>query len=200
MNAPNGTLESARPYAGAVAALPWGRELTRADLETLPDDGHRYELLDGSLLVTPAPGTAHQVAAFELAKLLDTATAGTELLVLLAPLEVALSDLVVLQPDVVVVHRRDLDARGVGGIPILVAEVLSPSTRRIDLGSKRSAYEAAGVERYWVVDPEIPSLTAWRLEGGSYTREAEVSGDATYHAVQPFAVAVAPGSLLRPLG
>lgn len=182
-----------------MAALPWGRELTRADLETLPDDGHRYELLDGSLLVTPAPGPAHQVVAFELAKVLDAAATGSDLLVLLAPVEVVLSDLVVLQPDVVVVRRDDIDERGVVGIPLLVVEVLSPSTRRFDLGSKRAAYEAAGVGLYWVIDPEAPSLNAWRLEGASYAVEATVSGQTAYQVVDPLAVEIVPASLLRPL-
>jgi Uma2 family endonuclease len=179
-----------------VAALPWGRELTRADLATLPDDGHRYELLDGSLFVTPAPGPVHQVVAFELAKLLDAATEGTDLLVLLAPVEVVLSDLVVLQPDVVVAHRDDIDDRGVNGVPPLVAEVLSPSTRSFDLGSKRAAYEAAGVGRYWVLDPDARSLTAWKLEGESYALEARTSSDDAFHAVEPLSLEIRPAALL----
>lgn len=182
-----------------MAALPWGRELTRDDLATLPDDGHRYELLDGSLLVTPAPGPVHQVVAFELAKLLDAAVAGTDLLVLLAPVEVVLSDLVVLQPDVVVARREDIDARGVNGIPLLVVEVLSPSTRRIDLGSKRTAYETAGVGCYWVVDPDAPALTAWRLENASYAVEATVTGDDVFRAFEPLVIELRPSELLRHL-
>jgi Uma2 family endonuclease len=182
-----------------VAALPWGRELTRADLGSLPDDGHRYELLDGSLLVTPAPSPAHQVAAFELAKLLDAAAAGTDLLVLLAPGEVALSDRLVLQPDLVVVRRADLDDRGVVAVPLLVVEVLSPSTRRFDLGSKRAAYEGAGVGRCWVVDPDAPSLTAWRLDGAAYTVDAVVAGEAAYQAVEPMTVQIVPARLVGPL-
>lgn len=152
-----------------MAALPWGRELTRDDLATLPDDGHRYELLDGSLLVTPAPGPVHQVVAFELAKLLDAAVAGTDLLVLLAPVEVVLSDLVVLQPDVVVARREDIDARGVNGIPLLV------------------------------VDPDAPALTAWRLENASYAVEATVTGDDVFRAFEPLVIELRPSELLRHL-
>jgi len=182
-----------------MAVLPWGRELTRADLDDLPDDGHRYELLDGSLLVTPAPRPAHQVAAFELAKLLDGATAGSALLTMTAPLEVAFSDVTVLQPDVLVVRRKDLDERGVAGTPVLVVEVLSPSTRRFDLGSKRSAYESAGVGHYWVVDPDVPSPVSWRLHQGAYVEEAAVSGTEAFCSTEPVAINVVPAELLRPL-
>jgi len=182
-----------------MAVLPWGRELTRADLHDLPDDGHRYELLDGSLLVTPAPRLAHQVAAAEVFKLLDAATAGGALFTVIAPIEVAFSDVTVLQPDVLVVRREDLDDRGVTGIPVLVVEVLSPSTRRFDLGSKRSAYEAAGVANYWVVDPDVPSLIAWRLHEGSYLEEGAVTGDGAFLSTQPVAITVVPVELLRPL-
>jgi len=178
-----------------MAVLPWGRELTRADLHDLPDDGHRYELLDGSLLVTPAPRLAHQVAAAEVFKLLDAATAGGALFTVIAPFEVAFSDVTVLQPDVLVVRRE----RGVTGIPVLVVEVLSPSTRRLDLGSKRSACEAAGVANYWVVDPGVPSLIAWRLHEGSYLEEGAVTGDGAFLSTQPVAITVVPVELLRPL-
>lgn len=182
-----------------MSALPWGRALTRVDLDALPEDGHRYELLDGALVVTPAPGSAHQVAAFEVAKRLDAATTGTDLLVLVAPLEVALSDSVVLQPDVVVAHRGDLDERGVNGVPVLVVEVLSPSTRRLDLGSKRAAYEAAGVGAYWVVDPAVPNLSAWRLDAGSYNLEGHVTGNEAYRAIEPLALEIVPATLILPL-
>lgn len=190
---------SLQPYAGGMAVLPWGRELTRADLDDLPDDGHRYELLDGSLLVTPAPRPAHQVAVGELFTLLRDATAGSEMLTMMAPLEIALSAVTVLQPDVLVVRRDDLDDRGAAGVPMLVVEVLSPSTRRFDLGSKKSAYESAGVPNYWVVDPDVPSLIAWRLHNGSYVDEAGVSGDEQFRSSEPVQITVVPADLVRPL-
>lgn len=189
-----------RPYAGVMAVLPWGRELTRADLDDLPDDGHRYELLDGSLLVTPAPRPMHQIAVGEVFVLLRAAASGSEYVTIMAPLEVAFSDVTVLQPDVLVVRKADLDDRGAAGVPVLVVEVLSPSTRRFDLGTKRSAYEAAGVAHYWVVDPEIPSLVAWRLHEGVYVEVAAATGDETFHFTGPFVIAVVPSDLIRPLG
>ncbi|MFN2607157.1 MAG: Uma2 family endonuclease [Acidimicrobiales bacterium] len=77
--------------------------------------------------------------------------------------------------------------------PLLVVEVLSPSTRRHDLGSKRLAYAGYGVAAYWVVDPEPPvTLVAFGLQGGAYVELARVTGEAPYQASVPFAVTVLP--------
>jgi Uma2 family endonuclease len=84
----------------------------------------------------------------------------------------------------------------VEGAPVLVVEVLSPSTRSIDLGTKRLAYEAAGVPAYWLVDPEVPSLTVLELDAGRYVERATVTGDDAFHADFPFAVTVIPARLL----
>jgi Uma2 family endonuclease len=183
-----------------MSALPWSRPLTRADLEGMPEDGHRYELLEGSLLVTPAPAPRHQVALLELASLLHAAIAGTKLLVLVAPIDVAFSDSTVLEPDVLLVRRADVGERGVEAAPLLVAEVLAPSTRSLDLGAKRLAYAAGGVPHYWVIDPYRPSLVAWRLGAtGDYKEVAVVEGDEPFAAAEPVPVTVVPADLIRPL-
>ena len=74
--------------------------------------------------------------------------------------------------------------------------MLSPSTRRIDLGTKRLAYEAAGVPAYWLVDPDVPSLTVLELDAGRYVERATVTGGEAFHATVPFAVTVVPARLL----
>ncbi len=176
-------------------ALPWGAPLTEDDLATMPDDGHRYELLDGALLVTPAPNVSHQRFVTRLLVLLDGARQqGLEVFV--APTDVRLSSITVLEPDVLVVRTADLTPARVEGPPLLVVEVLSPSTRRIDLGSKRLAYEAAGVPAYWLVDPDVPSLTVLELDAGAYVERATVAGDEPFHATFPFDVTVVPVRLL----
>ena len=116
----------------AVTTLPWGRPLTWQDLPDVPDDGHRYELVDGMPLVSPSPRRLHQRAVTRLALLLgDACPRGLELL--LAPFDVVLADDTVLQPDLVVAACSDLDPDPVPLIPELVVEVLlSPSTRRVD--------------------------------------------------------------------
>ena len=175
--------------------LPWGAVLTEDDLATMPDDGHRYELLDGTLLVTPAPSEAHQICVGSLLVLLYGARQ-PGLQVLPARFDVRLSRITVLEPDVLVARKSDLTPARLEGPPLLAVEVLSPSTRRLDLGTKRLAYEAAGVPAYWLVDPDVPSLTVLELDAGRYVERATVSGDEAFHATFPFAVTVVPARLL----
>ncbi len=177
-------------------ALPWGAVLTEDDLASMPDDGHRYELLDGTLLVTPAPNPDHQRCVGSLLRPPPGRTAGGRTRCLLAPFDVRLSHVTVLEPDVLVARRADLTPARLEGPPLLAVEVLSPSTRRIDLGTKRLAYEAAGVPAYWLVDPEVPSLTVLELDAGRYVERATVTGDEAFHATVPFAVTVVPARLL----
>jgi Uma2 family endonuclease len=178
-----------------VTTLPRSRPLTRADLDALPDDGHRYELLDGSLVVTPAPTWRHQSAVVRLWKVLDAARPGPEIRVFVAPMDVVLAADTVLQPDVLVARRSDLSEADLPTAPLLAVEVLSPSTRRIDLTLKRSRYEAAGCRAYWVVDPEAPSLLAWELRHGTYELVADVRGTETHRATSPYPVEVRPADL-----
>jgi len=89
---------------GDVTTLPRGQAYTRADLETMPDDGHRYEIVDGTLVVTPAPSLRHQIAVVNLVLVLSAACTDG-LRVLTAPFDVALATDTVMQPDVVVARR-----------------------------------------------------------------------------------------------
>lgn len=139
-----------------------GDVFTEDDLPGMPDDGNRYEIVDGSLIVTPSPIRRHQRAVVALTRRLAQACP-PDLEVLVAPFDVRISATTVLQPDVLVTSRDDGDQRQLPGPPLLAVEVLSPSTRLIDLGLKRARYEAAGCPSYWVVDPVAPSLTAWQL-------------------------------------
>ena len=175
--------------------LSWGAPLTEDDLAQMPDDGHRYELLEGVLLVTPAPNLSHQRCVASIFKLLDGGTP-PEQEVLFAPFDVRLSRATVLEPDVLVARKTDLTPARLEAAPLLAIEVVSPSTRLIDLGSKRLAYESAGVPAYWLVDPDVPSLTVLHLEDGRYVEHAVVTGDEPYTADIPFQVTVVPSALL----
>jgi Uma2 family endonuclease len=179
----------------SVTTLPRSRPLTRADLDAMPDDGHRYELVDGTLVVTPAPSPRHQTVVGELFVVLRQA-APHEMRVFVAPLDVALADDTVLQPDVLVARRADLTVRELPAAPVLAVEVLSPSTRRVDLMLKRSRFEAAGCPSYWVIDPDEPSLTAWELQDERYAEVAHVVGDQEFAARTPYPVTVGPARLL----
>jgi Uma2 family endonuclease len=168
--------------------------MTRADLDQLPDDGRRYELIDGVLVVSPSPTWLHQRAAFRLARLLDDACS-EDLEVFTAPLDVDIADDTRLQPDILIVRRDRLGERSLSGLPELAVEVLSPSTRRFDLVLKRSRYEEAGCPGYWVVDPEGPSIVAWELVDGRYVESGRADGDAELVLTRPYHVVVNPARL-----
>lgn len=180
---------------GDVTTLPRGRAYTRADLETMPDDGHRYEIVDGALLVTPSPSVLHQAVSSNLIRVFQ-ASAPSALRVLHAPLDLVLDEDTVLQPDLLIVPTADLNRPEQPVRPLLVAEILSPTTRRVDLTLKRSRYEAAGIASYWVVDPDVPSLTAWQLLDGRYVDAAHAEGDELFEVSIPFGVRLRPGDLL----
>ncbi|WP_461157127.1 Uma2 family endonuclease [Saccharopolyspora tripterygii] len=172
------------------------RPFTVYDLETMPDDGHRYELLDGALLVTPAPGYKHQKVVLRLGALLDAACPD-DLEVLPAPFAVRPSVTVELQPDLLVARDEDLTEAYLPAAPVLAVEVLSPSTRLNDLNSKKAFYERLGVPCYWVIDPLEPRLTAFELgEDGEYERIVEVAGSEGFDAAHPFPVRVVPAELI----
>lgn len=178
-----------------VTLLPQSRPLTRADLETMPDDGHRYELVDGALLVTPAPSLRQQLVSSRLHVLLaNAATPG--LLVLSAPTDVVLAEDTVMQPDLIVVERAGFDDPSTPLRPLLAVEILSPSTRRIDLTLKRSRFEAAGIPSYWVVDPDVPEIIAWDLADGKYAEAGRATGESPLSIARPFHVDVVPARLL----
>ncbi len=136
----------------ATRIRPW----TRADLDHLPDDGNRYEVLDGALLVTPAPNERHQRVATELAAQLVWYCRAHRLGTVYAYGAIP-RDRSELQPDVMVV-LGDVRERKSGwkGLPrpALVVEVLSDSTRSRDLLLKREAYDRWGIAEYWVVDAD----------------------------------------------
>ena len=178
-----------------VTALPFSRPLTRADLEDTPDDGHRYELIDGVLLVSPAPRLAHQAAVGGLHVLLRSACP-PDLRVVLAPFDVVLADDTVVEPDLLVAPRAQFTERDLPGAPLLAVEVLSPSTRRIDLLLKRDRLQQAGCPSYWLVDPEVPSLVVLELRDGEYAETARVSGTEAAHLTAPFPLTVVPADLL----
>jgi Uma2 family endonuclease len=162
----------------------------------MPDDGHRYELVDGSLLVTPAPSLLHQRVVGNLYLALR-AGCPADLEVFVAPVDVVLGPHTVMQPDVLVGRRADLTERNLPAAPVLAVEVLSPSTHHIDLGTKRLAFEAAGVPSYWVVDPDEPRVTVLELAGNAYGEVAVVTAGQVWEAVRPFPVRVAADDLLQ---
>lgn len=176
-----------------------GKPFTVAELDRMPDDGHRYELLDGVLVVSPRPTPAHQVVAFTLATILDRACP-PDWQVVPEP-AVMVSRQTEFAPDIAVVSRDQLSGTKITRPPILAVEVRSPSTALIDLNAKKAAYERFGVPSYWVVipDPDKPELIAFELRDGRYAEAARVSGGEPFAAARPFAVEVIPARLVAGL-
>lgn len=134
------------------------RRWTVADLEDLPDDGNRYEIIDGELFVTPFPALHHQAAVGELhARLREFLLRQPVGVVFVSPADVTFSPTRAVQPDVfvapIVDGRRPQQWTDVTEL-ILAVEVLSPSTARADRVRKRSLYREQGVAEYWIVDLE----------------------------------------------
>lgn len=169
--------------------------LTRADLDLMPDDGRRYELIDGVLVVSPSPLRRHQRAVFRLAIALEE-VCPDDLEVLFAPFDVALAEDTVMIPDLIVARRADFTPRDLPTAPLLAVEILSPRTRRFDLTIKPARLAAAGCPSYWVVDPEVPSLTAFELRDGAYAELATVTADEEFTAAAPYAVVIRPADLV----
>lgn len=153
---------------------------TLDDLHALPDDGRRYELIDGVIVVSPAPNRAHQDVSKRLLQLvLPFETVYNLGWVYYAPFEVRLLPGTVVQPDLLFVSQARasvLRPTHVEGAPDLVVEVLSPSTRRRDLGDKLAVYEAAGVREYWLADPPQHRFFAYTLHNGRFEPIPEIGG------------------------
>ncbi|MET8997458.1 Uma2 family endonuclease [Amycolatopsis sp. NPDC004169] len=174
--------------------------LTVQDLAGMPDDGRRYELIDGVLLVSPAPGRRHQKIAYRLYGVLE-ASCPPEFEVVGAPFAVHSGDKVELQPDVLVGLDEDFTDKDLPAAPVLAVEVLSPSTAIHDLNTKKAVYERLGTHSYWVIDPDEPALTVFELdEEGHYCQVAKAAGDEVFETERPFPVRVVPRELLGRLG
>jgi Uma2 family endonuclease len=146
--------------------------LTYDDYAALPDDGRRYELYEGELIMTPAPRPRHQLVIGNLHVLMAEHVRGRGLgQVFLSPIDVILSRITVLQPDLVYLDPERLGIvteRALEGAPTLVVEVLSPLTHARDRGSKQALYARHGVPYYWIVDPAARTIQALRLVGEAY--------------------------------
>lgn len=171
------------------------REWTIADLDLLPDDGLQYELLDGMLLVTPPPIPDHQRFVRGIFKVLDAACADERFEIFFAPVGWQPDDRTSLEPDALVVERAKVGREAIHGALLLAVEVLSPSTRRKDRVLKFSKYEEAGVESYWIVDPNGPTVTAYDLRDGRYVEVGSATGRQTLAVRRPFPVTLVPSKL-----
>lgn len=145
---------------------------TYKNYASLPDDGRRYEIVNGVLFMTPSPSGAHQDAVLEIASHLRSHVklAGIGL-VRVAPFDVELAQNVVVQPDVLVVlneHGDRIKEDRIVGAPDLVVEVASPGTATYDRNNKYHAYARAGVPEYWIADPIAQTVEVLALDISTY--------------------------------
>jgi Uma2 family endonuclease len=167
----------------APVASPDGRPWTVARYREMPEDGQRYELIEGTLYMTPAPLVPHQktlgaIYRWLYAHLERGAFSGD---VLVAPCDVYLGDDVVVQPDLLVItpdRLHLLGDDGFHGAPTVVVEVGSPGTATYDRHDKLLAYAKSGVPEYWLVDVQAKSLEILALRGGRFATHAISSGPA----------------------
>ena len=181
---------------GMAAPTYWTAEMVRQ----LPDDGNRYEVVNGELLVTPAPRLPHQLLVTRLAVAIANYLAREPVGVMLtSPADISWGRDVLVQPDVFVVPPGEATHGEWSRIRTLlvVAEVLSPSTARADRFTKRRRYQEAGVPLYWIVDGDEQRVEVW-------TPDAELPAIETQQLIwlpagarQPFTLALR--ELFRPV-
>jgi Uma2 family endonuclease len=149
-----------------MATKPALQRWTYAEYARLPDDGNRYELIAGELVVSPSPHHRHQLAGMRISGIFENFTRDRGIGQLYGPLDVLLSESDYLIPDLVFLkhdRRAILSDRGVEGPPDLVIEIVSPSSSLRDRGVKRERYALFGVPLYWIVDVTLGQIEVYRL-------------------------------------
>ena len=151
--------------------------LTYDDYCQIPDDGNRYEVIDGVLYMSPSPIFRHQQISTNLSAMLwswsKEAQSGQ---VCHAPMDVVLSENNIVQPDILFVSNARasiIEEKNIQGAPDLLIEILSEGNRRHDEVRKRDLYEAHGVQEYWVVDPVLETIKVYRSEESRFIKAAE---------------------------
>jgi Uma2 family endonuclease len=155
---------------------------TYNDYAALPNEGKRYEIVNGVLYMSPSPGWTHQEIVFEIASYLrDHLRKSGSGGVFIAPLDVELAPKDVFQPDVVVLLKANRDKLKEGhivGAPDLVVEVVSPGSETHDRYRKLAAYARARIPEYWIVDPDSRTVEILTCEGGEYQSQGVYRGKA----------------------
>ena len=161
--------------------IPEGKiVLTYEDYVLLPNDGKRYEILEGEISVTLACSPKHQTASGILLIVLASYIKERKLGKLFhAPIDLILEPTSILQPDLLFVssaHQRIITERAIEGVPDLVIEIVSPTTTRTDRITKAQIYARHRVPSYWIVDPEKQNIEIYLLEEAVYRLAATLEG------------------------
>lgn len=170
-----------------------GQVFTYADLEAVPDDENRYEISYGTLIVTPAPNTRHQAVMVTVTSFLHQRKPRS--VRVLAEAELLLQPDLVKRPDVQVMDENLVGGQSVVCTPLLVAEILSPATRALDLTEKRLVYAQAKVPAYWLIDPDAMTLTILELVDDQYVERAVLDRDTELEVSLPFSMTVSAAAI-----
>lgn len=189
-----GSVTSGTTLGDLLDGLDLERRYTIADLYDLPEDGRRYELVDGWLVVSPMARRLHQVGCMELGKIL-AAACPANFYVFSVAINVDDPDRTHFEPDLTVV-RREFATIENGDLPVLAVEVRSPSTAGRDAVLKRSGYARLGVPSYWLLDVDVPSIRALEWRAGGYDEVAYAEGAEALTVQRPFPVTVVPADLI----
>lgn len=157
-----------------MADQPTSALLTRADLDDFPDDGQRYELVDGVLLVSPLARLRHQRVVGRITYRL-VAWAEEHHGTVYPGANVDLAEDTHLEPDLVWTPLEDPDGLGFDHTPDFIAEVASPWTRRFDRAIKKDRYAASGCREFWIVDLDAGVIEVFTVTEGH-------AGDPVTHA------------------
>jgi len=155
-----------------------GLRMTADEYLSLPDDGCRYEFVDGLVCVSPSPTPRHQQVSLEVCGQILDYLKQHPIGEVIFSIDVRLAEDLVYRPDVVFVSAEKAAHCGarITVVPDLVVEVISPDSRRYDHETKKGDYERCGIREYWLVDPEKREFVFYRLEDGGYVRVSP-SGD-----------------------
>lgn len=171
----------------ADAAEPRRVVLTYEDYLSLPNDRYRYEIHDGELIVTSAPGLNHQDVLRNLVFVLLSHIKAQDLgKIYFAPIDVILDDNSIVQPDLVFISKdryNILTGKGIEGVPDLVVEIISPGTARHDRIAKFQIYSRFGVKWYWMLDPGENTLEEHSLSDGAYSLTARKAHNDTFEPI-----------------
>ena len=173
--------------------------LTYQDYLDMPEDGNRYEILEGELAVTPSPTLHHQFSSGRLHLLINRWVEQAGGLVFYAPVTVYLAEDTILEPDLFWISResfaRKSDGKILRGAPDLVVEILSPGTQSRDRGAKQQLYARHGVKEYWLVDPMKRNVDIFTLQDSALVPHASGSGDAPLASSLDSGLIVTPSQL-----
>jgi Uma2 family endonuclease len=178
------------PFSSLDDYLAW--------VEQRPAEEH-YEVVDGVPVMSPSPGGPHQYALFELGRLLSR-VCEPDYVVLPAPFDWLMWEhprLQIREPDLVVIERPQARGSRLTKPPLLAVEILSPTSFERDVVAKRREYARAGLEHYWIVDPQTPQIAVYqRSDAATLDMVAHATGDAELVTEEPFRLRFRPSDLV----